>query len=312
MTPSSLVISARAGQSSSNGTTRAATTPSSSSLRSILSRTPRTPKATGIRVRFNIKAYVIDALEGGDWRAGSPKVDKQLAREIMWEDHLVLYPTMEDWHEVRRLVETRMANATSWKLSEDGVMEEEEEMTVYVERCGLRFVDGGERQSPVRENLPGDMQVREEQLRRTGVTLARTTSVYLDISASIKDSSRASFVSLTDNLEHMMSKLSINDVPFDLPALVPTTANDDVVETTLGSANGPLTPPDEKGSFSDGMYIPREAAKPPRSPLARQKSGKGKARKNLSAKITPTTGSTSYSEWQMPSSPTGLSILDGF
>ena len=143
----------------------------------------RIPRATNSRVRFNMKSYVADALEGGDWRKQLPKVDRDIAKAIKKEDKKILRATEEDKWDAKQLSRTSWANslrAVDWPLTEpwEALFGD---ITMNLERNGLEIVDEGDNGNPIGENLPEGMEVREEQLRRTGVALARTTSIHSDV-----------------------------------------------------------------------------------------------------------------------------------
>ncbi|KAI0789012.1 hypothetical protein BC629DRAFT_1593494 [Irpex lacteus] len=279
----------------SNGSIGAIPSPAPRSILASRARSYGSPRAAGLRVRFNRRTYVADALENGDWREIWPKIDKETARAIREDDYAVLYGTEEEREEKQKLDDTKVANEGSFVLPEDNILDAR--AFLYAEDRGLDVVDDGEGASPVRADLPDSVEVEQKWLKGTGVEMARTTSIYEDDVE--EDATRGVHGDLMDRLAAMMlSKLSIDVEGASeleaVPALVPTTEADDAAEVVVV---GPLTPPDEKGTFE--AAIP-EVSRPP---LTRQKSSKGKGKAR----------SSSFSGFQTAGfSSAGYSVLDGF
>lgn len=178
MHPSTDVLAqAGRGQSEANGTTPVL------APRGILVRRDnpfRSPRAVESRVRLNMRTYVADALEGGDWRNRANHVkDKHLAMAIpaameqRREDRSVLYPRKNDAVELKRLCETTRANARSLAQPADpGVIASAE-----AEYRHLEVVDCGDDYSPVQGDLPKGFAVTEEWLRLRGRGVSRRMSV---------------------------------------------------------------------------------------------------------------------------------------
>ena len=75
----------------------------------------------------------------------------------------------------------RKANSGSLALPEDDTFDAFPlSVDVGHNSFGIGVVDCGEDGSPVREDLPESIEVREEWLRGTGVAMTRTSSIYED------------------------------------------------------------------------------------------------------------------------------------
>ncbi len=173
MHPSVDVIAGR-GQSEADGTTPVL------ALRGILSHSDnpfRSPRAVESRVRLNTRTYVVDALEGGDWRKrAQPRIPRAAAEAQRQEDWPSLYSTRDAVAEYMELRENVHANERSG-ASPGVALSAAQDVHDY---HGLDVVDCEEDYSPVRGTLPESIEVTEEwlQLEGTGVAITRTDSVY--------------------------------------------------------------------------------------------------------------------------------------
>lgn len=179
MHPSTDVLAGR-GQSEANGTTPVL------APRGILVRRDgpfRSPRAVESRVRLNMRTYVADALEGGDWRNRANYVQAEhweMASAVAIlqrrEDRPVLYPRRSDAVELIQLCENTRANAGLLAQPADcGVTAS---ALAEAEYRHLEVVDCGDNYNPVRGDLPESLAVTEEWLRLRGRGKLTRTSIY--------------------------------------------------------------------------------------------------------------------------------------
>ncbi|KAI0789045.1 hypothetical protein BC629DRAFT_1513976 [Irpex lacteus] len=143
----------------------------------------RSPRAVESRVRLNMRAYVAEALEGGDWRNRANYVqdehwDMASAVAILQrrEDRPVLYPRRNDAVELIQLCENTSANVRLLAQPADrGVTVS---ALAEAEFRDLEVVDCGDDYSPVRGDLPESLAVTEEWLRLRGRGKLARTSIY--------------------------------------------------------------------------------------------------------------------------------------
>ncbi len=172
MHPSVDVLAGR-GQSEADGTTPVL------ALRGILSHSEnpfRSPRAVESRVRLNMRTYVVNALEGGNWRKRAQRrIPKAVVEAQRQEDWSVLYSTRDDVAEYMELRENVHANER-WGQPKVTLPAAQDVHDYH----GLDVIDCGENYSPVRGTLPESIKVTEEwlQLEGTGVAITRTNSVY--------------------------------------------------------------------------------------------------------------------------------------
>ncbi|KAI0789041.1 hypothetical protein BC629DRAFT_1513939, partial [Irpex lacteus] len=118
----------------------------------------RSPRAVESRVRLNVRTYVADALEGGDWRKRANHVkDKHLAMAIPAakaqhrEDRPVLYPRRKDALELIQTCKNTSANRRLVAQPADrGITAS---ALAKAEHRDLEVVDCGDDYNPVRGDL---------------------------------------------------------------------------------------------------------------------------------------------------------------
>lgn len=135
----------------------------------------RLPQARKSQVRLNMRTYVADALEGGEWRKRAegrkPKPQAVVDAEQR-EDQLVLYSLRDDVMEYKKLAKNTRANGARSDQARDLKVVSNSNEPAAADSRGLHVVNCGDHYTPVRGNLPETVTVREEWLQDKGVSAA--------------------------------------------------------------------------------------------------------------------------------------------
>lgn len=125
-------------------------------------------RADKSRVRLNMRTYVADALEGGEWRKraeGRKTKPKAMVDAEQMEDQVVLYSSRNDVEEYKRLAKNTCANRARSDQARDLKVVSDSNALAAADSRGLRVVNCGDDYTPVRGNLPETITVREEWLQ---------------------------------------------------------------------------------------------------------------------------------------------------